>query len=62
MSSLRRLWDDSRTLQVYLMGTAMVAAWIAFGMRLYDGLWGRICQTCWDVWEIYGLRSDYWSR
>jgi len=62
MSSLRRLWDESRKLQVYLAGTAIIAAWTAFGMLLYDGLWARICRTAWDVWEIYFLRSDYCCR
>jgi hypothetical protein len=62
MSSLRRLWAESRTLQMSLVGTALVAAWTAFGRLLYDGLWGRICRTCWDVWEIFLLRSDSWCR
>jgi hypothetical protein len=62
MSSLRTLWDECRTLRLYLVGTAAVAAWTAFGRLLHDGLWGRICRTCWDVWEIFLLRSDSWCR
>ena len=62
MSSLRRLWAESRTLQMYLVGTALVAAGTAFGRLLYGGLWGRICRTCRDAWEIFLLRSDSWCR
>jgi hypothetical protein len=62
MSSLRRLWDECRTLRLYLGATAAIAAWTAFGSLLYEGLWGRICRTCRDVWEIFLLRSDLWCR
>jgi hypothetical protein len=62
MSSLRRLRAESRTLQMYLVGTALVAAWTAFDRLLYEGLWGRICPICWDAWEIFLPRSDLWCR
>jgi hypothetical protein len=51
MSSLRRLWDDSRTLLGYLLGTAAVVLWTASGRLPYGGFWGRICRTAFDVWE-----------
>jgi hypothetical protein len=62
MSSLTRLWDECRTLQMYLVGTALVAAWTAFGMQVHDGVWARVFRNLWAIWEIYVLRSDFWCR
>ena len=32
VSRLRLFWDDSRRLQVYIVGTAAIAVWIKFAM------------------------------
>jgi len=33
-SRLRLLWDDSRRLEVYVVGTAAIATWLKFAMMV----------------------------
>ena len=45
MTRVRHFWDDSRSLQVYLVGTAAIAVWIKFALMAIHwramGIWLR---------------------
>lgn len=45
VTKFRLLWDDSRSLKVYLVGTAAIAVWIKFGINVIHwrvtGVWLR---------------------
>ena len=41
VSRLRLLWDDSRSLGVYIVGTAAIAVWIRFAMMAIHWLVGN---------------------
>jgi len=38
VTKLRHLWDDSRTLQIYIVVTAAMAVWIKFALDLIHWL------------------------
>ena len=45
VTKFRLLWDDSRSLKVYLLGTATIAVWLKFAMMVIHwggtGVWLR---------------------
>ena len=45
VTKLRLLWDDSRSLKVYLLGTATIAVWLKFAINVIHwrgtGVWLR---------------------